>query len=163
MAYVFTMATSSLYVCLLLYLFLSINAVRALCYFPDGETIAIQDTPCYSGEPSFCCGQGFACMSNSLCKLTDYVVDAGSGQSTFVRGSCSDKAWGSSCPNFCVTSENGDTLAGAMGLAQCVGNPIDRYYCLDQGVDTFTSSVTDKSVASSMLCTSYSAAVIFQG
>ncbi|KIW04335.1 uncharacterized protein PV09_04625 [Verruconis gallopava] len=102
-------------------------------------------------------------MSNRLCKLTEYVLDAGPGQSTFVRGSCTDKNWGGSCPNFCVTPKNGDTLSGAMGLAQCVGNSVDQYYCLDRAVDTFTFSVHNPSLASSMVCTSFSNQVYFQG
>ena len=136
--------------------------VHGLCYFPDGETIADHDTPCNSDIHSFCCGQGFACLSNGLCKLTDNVVDAGPGQSTFVRGSCSDKAWGSSCPAFCVNTRNGDTLSGAMGLAQCDGNENDQYYCLDRAVEALTLGL-GPSQASSTLCTSYSARVYFQG
>ena len=138
-----------------------VRFAQALCYFPDGETVAIHDTPCTDGTHSFCCGQGFACISNGLCKLTEHVVDAGPGQSTFVRGSCSDKSWGSNCPGFCVSTRNGDTLSGAMGLAQCVGNQNDQYYCLDRATESFTLGL-DKSWASSLLCTSYSAQIVFQ-
>jgi hypothetical protein len=102
-------------------------------------------------------------MSNGLCKLTDYVVNAINGQSTFVRGSCSDKNWGSSCPNFCVTTSHGDTLEGAMGVAQCDGNTMDSYYCLDRAVDSFTSTATGSDQASSMLCTNSNYLIVFQG
>jgi hypothetical protein len=68
-------------------------------------------------------------MSNGLCKLTDYVVDTVLEQSTFVHGSCSNKAWGLKYSNFCLTGMNGDTLVAAMGLAQCLGTSMGQYHC----------------------------------
>ena len=100
----------------------------SLCYFPDGS-VASGDSPCYSSGNSTCCGRGFACLSNNVCMLTDQVVGAGPGQSTYIRGSCTDKSWNDpSCPQFCVSSARGDCLSCAMGMARCPGTTSDIFF-----------------------------------
>jgi hypothetical protein len=102
------------------------------CYFPDGTTAPAQDSPCGTSGNSTCCGQGFACLSNNICMLTAYVNGAGSGQSTYVRGSCTDPTWTDpNCPNFCVNVEHGDNPHGGMGLSRCDGTTKDMYFCND--------------------------------
>ena len=45
--------------------------------------------PCLSGEvESFCCGHGYECLSNRLCRGT-----AESDRGDLVRGTCTDKSW----------------------------------------------------------------------
>lgn len=113
--------------------FTLLGEVQAICWFPDGVTQAVGDEPCHSSGNSTCCGQGFACLSNRLCMLTSYDTEAGSGQSTYVRGSCTDHTWTDpNCPQFCVSPSHNDNSQGAEGVAKCpsVGNQ-DMYYCLD--------------------------------
>ena len=116
---------------LLLLVLLVLRMVEATCYFPDGETIPRQDTPCHSEGESTCCGAGYACLSNNLCMLTEHVANVASEQSTYVRGSCTDRDWRSpNCPNFCVTPSDGDYRGGGMGLNKCAVTQ-DRYYCIN--------------------------------
>jgi hypothetical protein len=122
----------------------------AKCYFPDGKTVAAQDTPCMEGN-STCCGQGFACLSNNICMLTSYVSGAGSGQSSYVRGSCTDPTWNDpNCPQFCITPSHDDNDAGGQGLKKCDGTNLDMYYCVDNN----TANVD---------CGSARSVVVFQG
>jgi hypothetical protein len=77
------------------------------CYFPDGRTLAQNDSSCSgsaSGEsPSSCCPVGYACLSNSVCQ--DPTVLGG-----FFRSSCTDQSWESSaCPKYCIISTNRHT------------------------------------------------------
>ncbi|RHZ47885.1 uncharacterized protein CDV56_104015 [Aspergillus thermomutatus] len=46
------------------------NPSLSTCYYPDGS-VAPQDTPCQdSTKQATCCGQGYACLSNSICMAT---------------------------------------------------------------------------------------------
>ena len=89
---------------------LSLFVVSAvsICYYPDGST-APQDTPCKNdGGNSTCCGQGYACLSNSICMSVPGLTNDPNSQSTYVRGSCTDKSWLSpSCPLFCLNPKFG--------------------------------------------------------
>jgi len=130
---------------MLQYLLFFLLKAQALCWFPDG-TPATKNEPCLSSGNSPCCGQGFACLSNGLCMLTPNDTSAGSGQSTYVRGSCTDRTWNDPhCPTFCVDPSNNDNMSGAEGVSKCdaVGNQ-DIYYCIDNS----TSSVSDSNCAS---------------
>ncbi|EDU47132.1 hypothetical protein PtrSN002B_007082 [Pyrenophora tritici-repentis] len=114
-----------------------ISTTSCLCYFPDG-TLVERDTPCSTAANSTCCGQGFACLSNNLCAVTSHV-DAGPGQSTYVRGSCTDKTWNSAeCPTFCLNWDHGDNPAGGMGIAKCPYIE-ERFYCLDRFAEGFSA------------------------
>lgn len=119
---------------------------RSICYFPDG-TIPRQDTPCQSEGESTCCGAGYACLSNNLCKLTEHVPNPASDQSEWVRGSCTDRSWKSpNCPNFCVTPSNGDNASGGMGVEKC-SVAQDRYYCINnQTLPLNTSDICTSSL-----------------
>ena len=89
---------------LLLFLsFLCLPLCEAICYYPDGETIAPQDVPCQNGPgDSVCCGPGYACLSNGLCMGNNATHD-GHSLVPYGRGSCTDKRWRSSaCPAFCI-------------------------------------------------------------
>ncbi len=85
-----------------------ISAVSAICYYPDAST-APQDTPCLnSAGDTFCCGEGYVCLSNRICKSVAATNDPNS-QSTYVRGSCTDPTWRSSaCPSFCIDPRFGE-------------------------------------------------------
>lgn len=96
----------------------------AICYFPDGSVAA--DTPCQDGtDPSVCCGSGYACLANGICKATGKELQK-SDATIFVRGSCTDKTWRSSkCPLFCIDQNNG----GGAGIMQCQNTLEDLFYC----------------------------------
>ena len=116
-----------------------IRNAHTFCYFPDGKTIASGFSPCEntSGN-STCCQRGFACMSNNLCELTPYA-SAGPGQTTYVRGSCTDPSWNDpSCPSFCISPENKDTWNAGMGLDQCPDSSLDAYYCVDAATESLS-------------------------
>jgi hypothetical protein len=139
-----------LWSCLLSSFFSLPHLAAAKCFFPDGKTVAPQDTPCMEGN-STCCGQGFACLSNNICMLTSYVSGAGSGQSPYVRGSCTDPTWNDpNCPQFCITPSHDDNNSGGQGLAKCDGTTMDMYYCVDNN----TANVD---------CGSAQSVVVFQG
>lgn len=67
------------------------------CWYPDGKTQALNNTPCHRGTHSTCCGQqadgsSAYCLSNGLC-LSDMAV---------TRGSCTDGSWQSpACSSYC--------------------------------------------------------------
>ena len=104
-------------------------AVSAICWFPDGSPAA-QDTPCTSDGLTTCCGQGYACLSNRICKATGEEIRK-PGASLFVRGSCTDKSWNNpNCPLFCVTSDV-DNVSGGQGIGKCVNTSSDIYYCIN--------------------------------
>jgi hypothetical protein len=64
--------------------------------------------------------------------LTSYVQGAGSGQTTYVRGSCTDPTWSDpNCPSFCVSPAHQDAADGGMGIKKCDNTDKDRYYCND--------------------------------
>ncbi|OHF04145.1 hypothetical protein CORC01_00484 [Colletotrichum orchidophilum] len=101
----------------LLTVLLSGARVRAVCYYPDGS-IAPNDTPCQDlTAESTCCGQGYACLSNSMCQATGKELSK-DGATELVRGSCTDRSWRSSrCPLFCINPET-DNVAGGIGVAR---------------------------------------------
>jgi hypothetical protein len=74
---------------------LSVLADVPLCYYPDGST-AQSDFACnLTAEHSFCCAVGYNCLENKICVAV--------GESTWNRGSCTDKSWNSpECPRFCM-------------------------------------------------------------
>ncbi|KAF6804747.1 hypothetical protein CSOJ01_09967 [Colletotrichum sojae] len=96
----------------------------AICYFPDGSVAA--DTPCQDGtDASVCCGSGYACLANGMCKATGKELQK-SDATIFVRGSCTDKTWRSSkCPLFCIDQNNG----GGAGVMKCQNTLEDPFYC----------------------------------
>ncbi|KAF2845744.1 hypothetical protein T440DRAFT_407179 [Plenodomus tracheiphilus IPT5] len=123
-----------------IFLAYAIPLVSAICYFPDGKSIPRQDTPCRSEGFSTCCGQGYACLSNNLCMLTEHVPNPIPGQSRYVRGSCTDQSWDSPhCPNFCIVPAHDDNFSGGTGVAKCDVTQ-DRYYCLDNQTEPLASS-----------------------
>ena len=112
-----------------------------ICYYPD-KSIAAHDTPCHSSDgDSFCCGQGFACLSNKLCQATSLIVHG----SSYARGSCTDQTWRSSnCPSFCLGRFTPpstvkywhrltclDIANGGEGVDQCPTPNTDSYCCHD--------------------------------
>src|SRR5262245_38555292 len=93
----------------LLWLSLFATNVMSACFFPNGDTV--DDTPCKSGDGnSTCCGPGYACLSNGLCAVSEYLSFANfySWESGwFVRGSCTDKSWTDpACPQFCRSTSD---------------------------------------------------------
>jgi hypothetical protein len=76
-------------------------SIFAICYYPNGD-LAVNDVPCSSsGGNSTCCGFGYTCLSNKICKRSNFVN--GNDTDTYVRGSCTDKTFASSsCPSFCL-------------------------------------------------------------
>lgn len=67
------------------------------CYFPTGD-LARRDTSCYTdGGASHCCGPNAMCLTNGLCLAV-------AAPFSLSRGSCTDKAWGPSCPSICGES-----------------------------------------------------------
>lgn len=110
----------------LLHLFTLHSFTHAICYFPDGITVATNDVPCEGSDKSACCGPGFACLSNHICKWTEAV--AGTKPNTlFFRGSCTDPTFNSeNCPLFCLGP--GETPNGGIGISQCP-NSETLFYC----------------------------------
>ena len=105
----------------------------AICYYPDKETVAPQDTPCSdSTSQSTCCGQGYACLSNHICIATGDELEKANA-TKYIRGSCTDQRWRSSeCPLFCIDPDV-DNLTGGNGIGKCLGTTQDMYYCIDTG------------------------------
>jgi hypothetical protein len=123
----------------------TLTIVKAVCYFPNGETI--QDTPCSpESANSTCCGPGYACLSNNVCGLTEHVAaDIRKLSPYYVRASCTDKTWSAKeCPSFCKNTTNGDNVGvGGMGVAKCDGDgSVDRYYCRN----SLTADLTDNAI-----------------
>ena len=96
---------------ILLLLVLIYPLCDAICYYPDGQTVAPQDVPCLGGtDASACCGAGYACLSNGLCMSTNATHDTQSSN-TYVRGSCTDQQWrAAACPAFCIDPKLGTLL-----------------------------------------------------
>lgn len=70
------------------------------CYYPSGFK-ALGHTPCSDDEHTACCDNNHVCMTNGLC------VNVGSNQPYgFSRAACTDKSWGSSCPQECIKSKS---------------------------------------------------------
>ena len=99
----------------------------ALCYYPDGSPS--EDFPCSSDVNSTCCGQGYTCMSNSICKSNSYTFSPGSDNTQYIRGSCTDKSFtSSSCPLFCLV-KGVDQLDGGQDMIKCPDASGDVYVC----------------------------------
>lgn len=76
-----------------------------LCYFPDGSLA--DDVPCITGDEwPWCCGYNAACMSNGLCRDTQY---SGSPEAiwpySYIRGSCTSFT-SPACLNMCNASSS---------------------------------------------------------
>ncbi|OAG02294.1 uncharacterized protein CC84DRAFT_1208348 [Paraphaeosphaeria sporulosa] len=116
-----------------LYLAHFLPVVSSTCYMPNGNTT--NDAACNGGADtgSACCGPGYACLSNTLCALTEHVSsDIVKTSPFYVRGGCTDKNWASKdCPKFCRNATNGDNLGiGGMGIGRCDGEgQTNRFYC----------------------------------
>lgn len=72
------------------------SASLAPCYYPNGE-IETRDMPC-SDNGGACCREGWDCLSSGLCCAPGMSED-------FQRQTCTDKRWGSSCPDMCTRRE----------------------------------------------------------
>ncbi|EYE93381.1 uncharacterized protein EURHEDRAFT_434047, partial [Aspergillus ruber CBS 135680] len=91
------------------------------CFFPSGKK-ALGHTPCSDDEYTACCDNNHVCMTNGLC------VNVGSDQPYgFSRAACTDKSWGSSCPQECVEKEDGK--AGCAILTFEAGGNATTYCC----------------------------------
>lgn len=66
----------------------------APCYYPNGA-FEPNDMPC-SDAGGGCCPPRWICLRNGVC----YLPTDGS----FERHTCTDNAWGSECPSWCITS-----------------------------------------------------------
>ncbi|KAN0074210.1 hypothetical protein V8E54_008147 [Elaphomyces granulatus] len=87
-------------------------ALAATCYNSNGS-VASTNTPCTSGNNTFCCSDDYTCLSNGLCLWDD---------GTFWLGTCTDQTWTSSaCPKFC------SKVRGNPELSQC--SISDGTYC----------------------------------
>ena len=106
--------------------FIFVPLCTAICYYPDGDHVAPQDVPCNGGSSeSVCCGPGYACLSNRICKRNNETLDNLSSQ-TYVRGSCTDRKWLSAeCPSFCTANQD-----GGEGMEKCADSNVDSYCCL---------------------------------
>lgn len=117
------------------------SIVRALCWFPDGQTVAVSDEPCDPNGNSTCCGPGWACLSNNICERTSYVSNSSAG-SQYVRGSCTDPTWNSpNCPRYCDNPAIGDNLQGGIGMLPCPNSDLE-WYCEDSGTSTLNCAAT---------------------
>nr|OQO23542.1 hypothetical protein B0A51_10930 [Rachicladosporium sp. CCFEE 5018] len=103
-------AVSALYLLLLI----PPRALAQNCYYPNGDLSTI-DYPC-SSDGGACCPLNWQCLSNGLCYLEN--------ENYFERHTCTDRNWGSSCPEFCTY--NG-TAPGNEAILQCD----DNTYCCD--------------------------------
>jgi hypothetical protein len=69
------------------------------CYYPNGNQVSQEPVgPCSTTEDSICCPLNWQCLSNNLCyNPTAHIIG---------RYSCTDKSWGSPCPDFCTQSKS---------------------------------------------------------
>lgn len=98
-------ASAAFALCIFWSLFLSTFAT-AICYYPN-QKIA-DDVPCSdSGEHISCCGKGYACLSNKVCRMSHQDANGAPLPYTYGRGSCTDQDWRSqACPNFCLNGKS---------------------------------------------------------
>ena len=105
-----------------------VQPAQSDCYYPNGN-VAGGNTPCRDSTAySTCCGEGYACLSNNMCMLTD-KVHALPGSSVYARGSCTDPSWKSAdCPLFCIDPE-----INRMGAGESIGrcNDSTLFFCMD--------------------------------
>ncbi|KAE9367796.1 hypothetical protein N431DRAFT_72600 [Stipitochalara longipes BDJ] len=94
----------------------------ASCFLPNGS-VNVTDVPCLSESDgtSRCCAPDELCSSNKLCVSK---VD----HNKFSQGSCLDKAFGSTCPDFCKGINDG----GKVTVLPC-GSPSLGEFCCDDG------------------------------
>ncbi len=78
-------------------------SVAALCYYPNGN-LSPQDVPCSDAElESNCCGPGYACLSNKICRQAHQDLIEAYLPCTYGRGNCTDRSWPSSAsPVYCI-------------------------------------------------------------
>lgn len=129
------------------------------CYYPSGK-VATADIPCSaSSDNTHCCGKTGICLSNGYCMETSEE----SGPLGLYRGSCTDRNWGSSCPQQCLggkpvkasgnfsKNDANDTIidndfpADAARVARWKKNGTDWLYCCvgsDYGND-YSSACAD--------------------
>lgn len=107
----------------------------AKCVFPDGTPSG--DIPCGTTGDATCCADGYACLSNNMCMLTEHAPGRSDPNlPQYARGSCTDSTWRSkSCPQFCRSAEDSDNLSDAVGVVNCNtadgGAPGGRWLCLN--------------------------------
>lgn len=78
------------------------EASGSKCFTRDGNSSS--DLPCNPNQSqSFCCGSGWACLTNGICASTPSAKNIGD-KNMLARGSCTDKLWASTsqCPDFCL-------------------------------------------------------------
>lgn len=95
-------AISTLRLLLLIDLGVCLQAGPA-CYDPFGK-LAVDDLPCNpTAVESFCCGAGWSCLTNQLCRDVEGGVEGGV-EGSVARGTCTDKSWSSTeCPDYCAS------------------------------------------------------------
>lgn len=100
-------------------------AQQPACYFPNGDAAPGQ-LPCHLGGHATCCEEGYACLSNRICKASSAAaVDKGP---LYARGACTDRFWESqSCPPFCRT-QGYDVMDGQQLMHKCANNDT-LFYC----------------------------------
>lgn len=77
---------------------LAARSLAQQCYYPSGK-VGTADIPCStSSDSTHCCGKTGICLSNGYCMETSEE----SGPLGLYRGSCTDRNWGSSCPQECL-------------------------------------------------------------
>lgn len=109
-------------------IFLNLAALAATslaqqCYYPSGK-VATADIPCLtSSDSTHCCGKTGICLSNGYCIETSEQ----SGPLGLYRGSCTDRNWGSSCPQECLGDN--DFPADAARVARWQKNETEWLYC----------------------------------
>ncbi|KAF2233667.1 hypothetical protein EV356DRAFT_503169 [Viridothelium virens] len=57
------------------------------CYYPGGQIIANDHTPCTNDTDAHCCAEGQVCLTNGLCLVT--------WDMSYWAGSCEDATWNS--------------------------------------------------------------------
>ncbi|KAI3400645.1 hypothetical protein diail_2357 [Diaporthe ilicicola] len=102
---------------------LTTTSLAQQCYYPSGK-VGTSDIPCStSSDNTHCCGKTGLCLSNGYCMETS----EDSGPLGLYRGSCTDRNWGSSCPQQCLG--DGDFPADAARVARWKKNGTNWLYC----------------------------------
>lgn len=85
--------------CHIILLLTTVTPVISMCYYPDG-TIETHAVPCSPTGDSQCCASSKGiCLSNGHCM--DFLQPFG-----IWRGSCTDRDWGASCPQTCLSCKS---------------------------------------------------------
>lgn len=108
------------------------------CYFPNGNW-APNDRVCGEREGSgdfFCCGEGYTCLSNGLCRPpTPPRFLHSDWKSPYVRSSCTDRNWATfNCPGRMCLDRDHDIRDGSMGIARCLNDTRGRFQCTSDNV-----------------------------